>query len=113
MLSTAGWNKARQQPNAFSGSQNSARTAAAVAGDDRAQNDQSQNDQNQNDQNQALRNDLTRMKALVQQMETNLAFVDTTQSPLKHQFQLEIDMWKITINQMERRLPKSHANQVK
>jgi predicted RNase H-like nuclease (RuvC/YqgF family) len=113
MLSTAGWNKARQQPKAPSGSQLSARSGAPASGDDQTQNDQSQNDQSQNDQNQALRNDLTRMKALVQQMETNLAFVDTTQSPLKHQFQLEIDMWKTTINQMERRLPKSHANQVK
>ena len=36
-------------------------------------------------------------------METNLAFVDTTQSPLKHQLQLDIDMWNILINQMERR----------
>jgi hypothetical protein len=73
-----------------------------------------QNDQDQNDQNQALRNDLTRMKSLVQQMEQNLAFVDTTQSPLKHQFQLEIDMWRTMINQMERRLQsRTHANQVK
>lgn len=53
---------------------------------------------------QALREDLTRMKALVQQMQSNLAFVDTTQSPLKHQFQLEIDMWQTLITQMERRL---------
>lgn len=52
----------------------------------------------------ALRDDLRRMRSLVQQMETNLAFVDTTQSPLKHQFQLEIDMWKAVIGQMERRL---------
>lgn len=52
---------------------------------------------------QALRDDIKRMRALVQQMETNLAFVDTTQSPLKHQFQLDIDMWNILINQMERR----------
>ena len=64
----------------------------------------SQSEQGQSDQNQALRNDLARMKSLVQQMEQNLAFVDTTQSPLKHQFQLEIDMWRTTINQMERRL---------
>jgi len=63
-----------------------------------------QNVQDQNGQNQALRDDLAKMKSLVQQMEQNLAFVDTTQSPLKHQFQLEIDMWKTTINQMERRL---------
>lgn len=53
---------------------------------------------------QALREDLDRMKALVQQMESNLAFVDTTQSPLKHQFQLEIDMWRTVIASMERRL---------
>ncbi|SRR6266481_3514404 len=53
---------------------------------------------------QALRKDVNRMRALVQQMETNLAFVDTTASPLKHQFQLEIDMWKAVIDQMERRL---------
>src|SRR5215475_8631743 len=52
----------------------------------------------------ALREDLKRMQSLVQQMESNLAFVDTTQSPLKHQFQLEIDMWKAVIGQMERRL---------
>jgi hypothetical protein len=53
---------------------------------------------------QALRDDVQRMKALVQQMESNLAFVDTTQSPLKHQFQLEIDMWRTVIGNMERRL---------
>jgi hypothetical protein len=53
---------------------------------------------------QALRGDVERMKALVQQMELNLAFVDTTQSPLKRQFQLEIDMWKTVLEQMERRL---------
>ena len=43
------------------------------------------------------------MRALVAQMETNLAFVDNTQSPLKHQFQLDIDMWNVVISQMERR----------
>jgi hypothetical protein len=53
---------------------------------------------------QGLREDLTRMKALVQQMQMNLAFVDTTQSPLKHQFQLQIDMWNIVIKDMEARL---------
>jgi hypothetical protein len=63
------------------------------------------------DQVQALRDDLNRMKALVQQMETNLTFVDTTQSPLKHQFQLEIDMWRMMIRQMERRLGGSDDGQ--
>lgn len=53
---------------------------------------------------QALRQDVARMKVLVQQMQSNLAFVDNTQSPLKHQFQLEIDMWQTLITEMERRL---------
>lgn len=52
---------------------------------------------------QALRDDVRKMRALVRQMETNLAFVESTQSPLKHQFQLDIDMWNILIDQMERR----------
>jgi TolA-binding protein len=52
---------------------------------------------------QALRDDIRKMRVLVRQMETNLAFVDITQSPLKHQFQLDIDMWNILIDQMERR----------
>ncbi|MBZ5505233.1 MAG: hypothetical protein LAO78_07085 [Acidobacteriia bacterium] len=55
------------------------------------------------DEMQALREDLKKMRALVRQMETNLAFVDSTQTPLKHQFQLEIDMWRTLIDQMERR----------
>ncbi len=57
----------------------------------------------------AMRDDLKQMRSLVQQMEMNLAFVDTTQSPLKHQFQLEIDMWKTLINQMQRRLDAAKA----
>jgi len=52
----------------------------------------------------AMREDIARMRGIVAQMETNLAFVDTTQSPLKHQFQLEIDMWNTVIKEMERRL---------
>ncbi len=55
------------------------------------------------DDAKALQGDIRRMRALVRQMETNLAFVDTTQSPLKHQFQIEIDAWNVLIDQMERR----------
>ena len=61
-------------------------------------------------QTEALRADIARMKSLVQQMELNLAFVDTTQSPLKHQFQLEIDIWKVMIVHMEKQLPPVHAH---
>lgn len=56
---------------------------------------------------QALRQDITRMKVLVQQMQSNLAFVDTTQSPLKHEFELDIEMWQTVIAQMERRLDQA------
>lgn len=52
----------------------------------------------------ALRDDVRNMRSLVQQMENNLTFVSDTQSPLKHQFELEIQMWKMVIGQMERRL---------
>ena len=61
------------------------------------------------DQVQGLKDDLARMKSLVQQMETNLTFVETSQSPLKHQFQLEIDMWRMMVRQMERRLNKPNS----
>ncbi|MGE5321842.1 MAG: hypothetical protein ACM3SW_03215 [Actinomycetota bacterium] len=53
---------------------------------------------------QALRQDIARMKVLVQQMQSNLAFVDNTQSPLKHEFELDIQMWQTVIAQMDRRL---------
>lgn len=58
---------------------------------------------------QARRQDIARMKALVQQMQSNLAFVDSSQSPLKHQFQMEIDMWQMLITHMERRLAEPPA----
>lgn len=55
----------------------------------------------------ADRADLQKMKALVQQMQTNLAFVTSTQGPLKHQFELEIEMWQLEIARLERRLGQS------
>lgn len=55
------------------------------------------------DDAKALEADIKRMRALVDQMQANLAFVDNSQSPLKHQFQLEIDTWRTLLSQMERR----------
>ena len=51
-----------------------------------------------------LRADIAHMEALVQQMDVNLAQVDVTQTPLKHQLQLEIDAWRVMIASMKRRL---------
>jgi hypothetical protein len=53
---------------------------------------------------QQLTADVQRLKVLLNQMRTNLAFVETTQTPLKHQFALEVDAWQVVIEQMERRL---------
>jgi TolA-binding protein len=52
---------------------------------------------------QANRQDLQKMRAILNQMRTNLAFVGSTTTPLNHQFQLEIDMWQALLDQMERR----------
>ena len=89
----------QQTPN--SSSQASSSQAAAANATENAQIRQLSNAR-ANDA-QALRDDIRKMRALVGQMEQNLAFVDATQSPLKHQFQLDIDMLNIVINQMERR----------
>jgi len=51
-----------------------------------------------------MRADLQRMRAILAQMRTNLAFVQTTQTPLKHQFELECDMWEVLIADLEHRV---------
>jgi hypothetical protein len=58
---------------------------------------------------QQLSADVQQLKILLNQMRTNLAFVQTTQSPLKHQFELEADAWQVVIEQMERRLKRMEA----
>lgn len=89
----------QQTPNSSSRAASSQAGAANTA--ENAQIQQLGN--NRGNDAQAMRDDIKKMRALVGQMETNLAFVDNTQSPLKHQFQLDIDMWNVLINQMERR----------
>ena len=51
-----------------------------------------------------MRSDLQKMKALINQMQVNLGFVQNAETPLKHQFELEIEMWQMLLNEMERRL---------
>jgi hypothetical protein len=52
---------------------------------------------------QAMQADIQRMRVLIHQMQNNLGFVTSAQDPLKHEFELEIQMWQILLNQMERR----------
>jgi len=62
---------------------------------------------------QAMKSDVQRMRVILNQMRTNLAFVDTTQSPLKHQFELETDMWQMMLDQMDRRIAAMEASKQK
>jgi hypothetical protein len=60
---------------------------------------------------QDLKSDAQRMRVLLNQMRSNLAFVDTTQSPLKHQFELDADMWQVMLDQMDRRISTMETGQ--
>ena len=59
---------------------------------------------------QSMKSDVQRMRVMLNQMRTNLAFVDTTQSPLKHQFELEADMWQMMLDQMDRRIARMEGS---
>lgn len=60
-----------------------------------------------------LRADVDRLKVLVNQMRTNLAFVQTSQSPLKHQFELEADAWQLIVEQMDKRLKQMEEQEAR
>ncbi len=55
---------------------------------------------------QALENDVAHLRSLVRQMQMNMALVQTTQTPLKHQFDLETEAWQVLLDGMERRLQR-------
>ena len=57
-----------------------------------------------------LRSDVQRLQILVNQMRNNLAFVQTSQTPLKHQFELETDAWQIVVDDMNRRIQRMDEN---
>ena len=58
-----------------------------------------------------LRADLQHLKILLSQMRANLAFVQTSQTPLKHQFELEADAWQVIVEQMERRVQRMEQHE--
>jgi hypothetical protein len=62
-----------------------------------------------NENNQALQADLNRMRVLLRQMQNNMGAATSAQDPLKHQFELEIEMWQIVIKDMERKLQPANA----
>ena len=59
----------------------------------------------------AMKADVQRMRALITQMQNNLGFVAGTTNPLRHQFELEIEMWQVSVSDMERRIARAEAAQ--
>ncbi len=58
-----------------------------------------------------LKSDVQRMRVILSQMQSNLAFVQNTTTPLKHQFELEIEMWQVVLDEMEHRIrDMEHSN---
>lgn len=51
-----------------------------------------------------VRADLAKMHVLLGQMQRNVAFVTPGDTPLKHQFELEIEMWQLLLRDLERKL---------
>lgn len=54
-----------------------------------------------------LKTDLDKMRILIEQMQRNVAFVSAGDTPLKHQFQLEIEMWQLLLRDMDRKINES------
>ena len=61
---------------------------------------------------EAMKADLQRMRSLLTQMQTNLAFVGSTTTPLNHEFELQIELWRILITQMERHVQEMERTSV-
>lgn len=60
----------------------------------------------ESDELAGMKADLQRMRATVYQMQTNLAFVGNTTTPLYHEFELDIQMWQTMLEQMQRRVDR-------
>jgi uncharacterized protein YlxW (UPF0749 family) len=58
-----------------------------------------------------LQADLERMRNMVEQMQTNIAFISSPQTPMKHQFELEIEMWQLVIDRMDRKIKEATGRQ--
>jgi len=50
----------------------------------------------------AASKELEQMRSLLLQMQNNLASLPSGYSAVKHQFELEIDMWRMLVNHIER-----------
>ena len=54
-----------------------------------------------------LKSDLEKMRVLIELMQRNVAFVSAGDTPMKHQFQLEIEMWQLLVRDMDHKIDES------
>ena len=59
----------------------------------------------------AMKDDLVKMQSLLNQMQAVFALVGNPTSPANHELELNIDMWRILINQMQRRVDRMEQRQ--
>jgi TolA-binding protein len=52
----------------------------------------------------AMQDDARRMHSILDQMRQNIAFVGNTTTPVNHQFQLQIDMWQVQLDGLDRNI---------
>jgi hypothetical protein len=84
------------------GAQNSKATAQQTS----TQNQASQKVSSDQDDTADLKADLAKMKALLNQMQAVFALTGSTTSPVNHELELNIDMWSIIIDRMDRHLQR-------
>lgn len=57
-----------------------------------------------------MKDDLAKMQSLLNQMQAVFALAGNPTSPANHELELNIDMWRILINQMQRRVEHMEQN---
>ena len=63
----------------------------------------------QPDELRDMKDDLVKMQSLLNQMQAVFALVGNPTSPANHELELNIDMWRVLINQMDRRVQQIEA----
>jgi hypothetical protein len=58
----------------------------------------------------SMKDDIQKMRLILNQMQTNLAFVGNSTTPLNHQFELEISMWRVLLDQMDRKVDRASGS---
>lgn len=60
---------------------------------------------------QAARRDIERMRNLLEQMDRNRAFAAPGETPLNHEFELNIELWRTLLDHLEQDLAPPSASQ--